>query len=29
MGSEEQFIEHQYISGRMMGSCSFQIENNK
>ena len=29
MGSEEQFTEHQYTSGRMMGSCSIQIENKK
>lgn len=29
MGNEEQFTEHQYTSGRMMGSCNVQIENEK
>lgn len=26
MDNTEQFTNHQYTSGRMMGSCSFQIE---
>ncbi len=29
MDSTEQFTNHQYTSGRMMGSCSFQIENKR
>lgn len=26
MESSEQFTEHQYISGRVVGSCSVQID---
>lgn len=26
METEERFAQHQYTSGRMMGSCSIQIE---